>query len=286
MRRIKSMLSNDIKDSHGDIMHLAALKSMKKQLETIIPLSFREHDFRNAPIARVVGASIVSREKHNYLYGEIEFFDIEDINKINTNKDIKNKKIPLHHPHDKEILISYDKSYVDDDLVDDVTALYETISKHADIGYELKKSLEPVSALMIVIATKIANDFLSGFLSKPGSDFWDLLAGIVRKNVKSKGDKLYHFCFNIHNELEVMIIFSNPTPDEIFNALNKEKAYLERFVREYKESNANVRKITFEYVNGGFTHQYSVYEDGTPFDIKNIDEYIKIIEYVANQKKP
>ncbi|WP_129934105.1 hypothetical protein [Serratia proteamaculans] len=285
MRKIKSMLSNDIKDSHGDIMHLAALKSMKKQLETKIPLSFREHDFRNAPIARVVGASIESNGKHNFLYGEIEFFDIEDINKTNINKATRNKKIPLHNTHDKEIIISYDKSYVDNNLVSDVEALNETIRKHSNVSYELKKSIEPVSALMI-IATAVASNFMSGFLSKPGSDFWDLLSRIIKKNTKSKGDKLYHFCFNIQDELEVMIIFSNPMPDEIFNALNNERIYLEGFVREYKESNKNVRKITFEYLDGGFTHQYSVYEDGTPFDINNIDKYAEIIKYFAQQTNP
>lgn len=75
-------------------------------------------------------------------------------------------------------------------------------------------------------------------------------------------------------------------PDEIFNALNNERIYLEGFVREYKESNKNVRKITFEYLDGGFTHQYSVYEDGTPFDINNIDKYAEIIKYFAQQTNP
>lgn len=282
MRKITSMLSNDIKDAHGDIMHLNALKDMKKQLITEIPLSHKEHDFRNAPIARVVNAFIHSKGKNNFLYGEIEYFDIGDINKTNLNKNVQGKKVPIHHTKGKDILITYDKSYVDDELVDDVKALHDSFIEHSELGYELKKSVEPVSALMIVVSC-LAGNFISGFLSKPGSDFWDLLANLVKKNTKSKGDKLYHFCFNIEDNLEVMIIFSNPTQDEIFDVLNKEKTHLETFVREYKESNQNVRKLTFEYVNGGFTHQYSVYEDGTPFDINNIDEYIKIIEYIAKQ---
>ncbi|HAT1645681.1 TPA: hypothetical protein I8Y12_001554 [Raoultella planticola] len=282
MRKITAMMSNDIKDAHGDVMHIGILRNMKEQTNNKIIPSYREHDFRNPPIARVVNSFILSKNKNNYLYGEIEFFEINDINKLNPSKDVKNKTIPLHISNGKEVLVSYDKSYIDDDLVDDVEELQSTISEFSNVGCELKKSLEPVSALMI-IAMCVGSNFLSGFLSKPGSDFWDLLVSLIKKNKKSKGDKIYHFCFNIDNKLEVMIIFSNPTPEDIFNALNREKKILESFVLEYIKDNPNTVRITFEYCDGAFIHQYSVYKDGTPFDIHDINNYIKIIEAVANR---
>lgn len=276
------MMSNDIKDAHGDIMHIGILRNMKEQTNNKIIPSYREHDFRNPPIARVVNSFILSKNKNNYLYGEIEFFEINDINKLNPSKNVKNKTIPLHISNGKEVLVSYDKSYIDDGLVDDVEELQSTISEFSNIGCELKKLLEPVSALMIT-AMCVGSNFLSGFLSKPGSDFWDLLVSLIRKNRKSKGDKIYHFCFNIENKFEVMIIFSNPTPEDIFNVLNKEKKVLESFVLEYIKDNPNTVRITFEYCDGAFIHQYSVYKDGTPFDIHDINNYIKIIEAVANR---
>lgn len=186
MIRTTTMLSNDQVDKHNEKMSLSALKSARDQTNANIISSYKEHDYRFPPIGRFINANIKNENGINVLYGEIELFETKDMNKKNP---IENKKLRIHDH--KESSITYDKSYELNQLIKDVEKLQQTISNKKPL-FEIKKSLEPVSTLTIIIGTILTKSFLEGFFNKAGSDFLDALKNIIVKHSrKNKLEKIY-----------------------------------------------------------------------------------------------
>lgn len=272
---------NDQVDRHNEQMSLQVLESARDQTNANIISSHKEHDFRFPPIARVNHAYIKNEYGINSLYGEIEFFEPQDINKQNI---IPDKTLKLHDF--KKSTITYDRTYELNNLVNEINNLQKTISEEKPL-FELKKAFEPISTLIVVVGTIATKSFIEGFFNKAGSDFWDALKDIIVKNSqKDEKEKIYIFntMINRNNyKVEVIINFTNPTTYDLQNVLYEHQNMIDNTIDNYEKNSINVARIVFNSNEDDLYHAYSVFDDGTPFDIKNIDEYEKILEEVLNK---
>lgn len=272
---------NDQIDRHNERMPLSILESAKDQTNENIISSYKEHDYRFPPIARVNKAYIKNENGINSLYGEFEFFEIKDINKQNT---IPNKVLKLHDFKDSSI--SYDRSYEINGLKQDVEDLQKTISNETPI-FEVKKAFEPVNTLIIIIGTIASKSFIEGFFNKAGSDFWDGLKNLITKNASlDVNEKIYIFNTMIERndyKVEVVINFTNPTTYDIQNVLYQHQKMIDSTIDKYEKDSINVSRIIFNSNEDTLEHGYSVFQDGTPFDISDIDAYEKILDEVLNK---
>ncbi|NQY54703.1 MAG: hypothetical protein HRT42_14160 [Campylobacteraceae bacterium] len=281
MKKITKILMNDQIDRHNEQMTLSFLESARNQTNANIISSHKEHDFRFPPIARVNNAYIKNEHGINSLYGEFDFFELNDVNKQNN---ISNKQLKLHDFQDSSI--SYDRSYELNGLVEDVKNLQKIISDEEPL-FEVKKSFEPVSTLIVIVGTIAAKSFIEGFFNKAGSDFWDGLKNIIAKNsAKDETEKIYIFnTMMVRNnyKVEVIINFTNPTTYDIQNVLYEHQEAIDSVINKYEEDSIDVARIIFNSNQDSLHHEYSVFQDGTPFDIRDLDAYEKILDEVLNK---
>ena len=281
MKHLVKLLMNDQLDQHNEKMSLDILQQAKEQTNAKIMSSHNEHDFRFPPIARVSKAYIKNENGVNSLYGEIEFFEIHDINKENI---IKGKELALYEVESSKVM--YDRSYQINGLVEDIEELQIFLSNEAP-DFELKKSLEPISTLTIMLGTIASKSFIEGFFNKAGSDFWDKLKDIVSKNAKTnEKEKIYIFNTLIKRDnykVDVIINFTNPTTYDIQNILYQHKEKIDYIINQYEENSISVARIVFNSYEESLEHEYSVFQDGTPFDIRDIDSYEKILDETLNK---
>lgn len=279
-------LSNDQVDKHGDRMTLGALRGARDQTHSKVIVSHNEHDFRLPPIGRMERAYIRNVDGVNWLLGDFRLFTIDDINHENR---LKGRELAIHDCKEGTVSVVFDRSYVINDLVQYVEQLQQAFDSSQDITYENKKSVEPISTLTVLIgmgATFAISQFFGGLFSEAGKDTWGLLKEIIKKNqaIKPREEKQYQFIFTFSNEYyktELMLIFTDPEPDDFEKIIKVNQDRIEQKVISYYEQSIRVKRIVYTHANGELNHAYSVYRCGTPFDISNESEYKKLLESKA-----
>ena len=278
MKTTKVLLMNDQIDQHGERMSLSDLKLAKEQTNSKIMSSHLEHDYRSPPIARVKKAYILNDNGTNSLYGEIEYFDIED---IGNEKDIKGRELAIHTIEKQTI--AYDLSYENDELIKLINELQKLISDEP-AQFELKKSLEPVSTLTFVVGVVafIGSGFVGGFLQKAGGDFWDKLKEIINKNKSINNNENIYILNGIvekdYYRVEIIINFTNPEEVGIEEMLKIHSDEIDTKINEYYEQSKRIKRIVFNSIGNKIVHVYSVHRNGIPFDIRDMNAYKKMIK--------
>jgi len=270
-------------------MSVEALIGMKDQTNSKVIVSQCEHDFSMPPIGRMEKAELINHQDVNWLMGEFSLFEFDDIEKEN---ELGDRELAIHYQDIGSVTVAYDRSYELEDLVEDVEDLQRKFDENGKVQFELKKSVEPISTLTILVGVGIfaASGFFNGFLGEAGKDAWAALKSIIqKKKSKSKEEQHYQFIFIFQNEfykVEVMLIFKNPQPDGVENEIRINQKMIEDKVIEYYEREVRAKRIVFLSDGQGLEHIYSVYRCGTPFDIANINEYKELLESRKNKMKP
>ena len=279
-------LSNDQVDKHGDRMTLGDLRDARDQTNSKVMNSHHEHDFRLPPIGRMERAYIRNVNGINWLLGEFRLFTMDDINHENR---LKGRELAVHDRKEGTVSVVYDRSYVINDLVQDVEQLQQAFDSSQGILYENKKSVEPISTLTVLVgmgATFAISQFFGGLFSEAGKETWGLLKKLIKKNqaIKPDEEKQYQFIFTFINEYyktELMLIFTDPDPDDFEKIIKVNQDKIEQKIISYYEQAIRVKRIVYTYANAQLNHAYSVYQCGTPFDISNESEFEKLLESKA-----
>lgn len=281
-------LSNDLVDKHGDRMSIEALQSAEKQTNGKVILSHNEHDFSYPPIGRMDRAQLVNNEGVNILLGEFSLYEESDIDKENL---LGDRELAVHQQEQGRVRVLCDRSYQQQGLLEDVEKLQELFDPQENLQYELKKSVEPISTitLLIGLGSFVGVGFLNGFLGEVGKDAWGALKSLIKKK-KEISDEVNHvqFIFDFRNEfykVEIMVIIKDPS-DNIEVELRQSQALIESKVIQYYESEIRVGRIVFLSDGSDLKHIYSVYKCGTPFDISNKSEYLSILQEKKKQIMP
>jgi hypothetical protein len=280
-------LSNDMIDKHGDRMTIEALKSAETQTNSKVIISHNEHDFSYPPIGRMDASKIIHDNGINILLGEFALFEPEDIEKENL---LGDRELAVHQQESGKIRILCDRAYHIDGLMDDVNQLQELFDSSEELQFELKKSLEPISTLTLLIGIGgfVSVGFLNGFLGEAGKDAWASLKALIKKKKQKSSDENHvQFIFDFRNEfykVEIMVIFKNPS-DQLDQELKLNQEKIESKVIQYYESSVRAGRIVFLADESELRHIYSVYKCGTPFDIANKQEYLSLLKE-KNQQMP
>ncbi len=278
-------LSNDLVDKHGDRMSIEALQSVEEQTNRKIIVSHNEHDFSYPPIGRMDQAQLVNHEGVNILLGEFTLYEEDDIGKENL---LGDRELAVHQQEPDRVRVLCDRSYQQQGLLEDVEKLQELFDPQETLQYELKKSVEPISTITLLIGLGgfVAGGFLNGFLGEAGKDAWGTLKSLISKK-KAINNEVNHvqFIFDFRNEfykVEIMVIIKDPSEDIEFE-LRQSQDLIESKVIEYYESAIRAGRIVFISDGNDLKHIYSVYKCGTPFDISNKIEYLSILQEKKKQ---
>lgn len=280
MLKTKVILANNLLDRHGESLDKNTLKDAMEITNKQITSSHLEHDFTKPPIGRVEQAELCENGQFTSLVGHYSLFEKNDINKENP---FKNRILATHFKESGKITILYDRTCIDPDLKEKVENLQKLLDPSNEIEFELKKSLEPISTLTILVGlgTLVSTAFLTGFFEKMGADAWDALRDIIQRKFGENSENHYQFIFTLSNEsnsIEIIIIFKNPKSNEIQTLLNKSKKDIEDQATNYFNNSINVSRIVYLAETSSIKHIYSVHPCGTPFDIADQEEYEKILQ--------
>lgn len=276
-----NLLANDQVDKNGEKMPLSSLEHLMNETNLSIKSSYKGHDYRFPPVGRISHAFIKNEEKVYNLYGKFELFEIIDLHKEN---EISGKKLAINRLAKPTIVC--DKSYELTGLEENVKDLQKLISND-EIQIEIQKSLYQVSTLAIGFGVFKAKSFFEGFFHTISEDFWLKLQEIVRKNSKVYDNAQYIFSTVIENDrfsAEIMINFTNPQDTDLEKILVTNKSTIEAVLNAYYEESINVAKIVFNLIdNETIDHEYSLFEDGTPFNINNLAKFEETLNEMKNE---
>jgi hypothetical protein len=280
MNRISKLVANTQIDKHGESLSAESLDRMNKQFVTEIASSHNEHDYRNPPIGRGVDAHLLkSYDGTSELYATFEFFDLDDIGKPNINSQTLNKTLALNRVENGKIHVAYDRNYENSpELLDKIRELQQFADPSSDVKFELKKSLLTPDTLTIIVGY-VGFKFVDFFLEKMFGGFWNTLEEILKKRNAGRETILtliFSLPFEDHNK-EVLINFTNCRAEEIKLVFEKYKSHIYEVVECNETSEVKIARIVFNCENSSLCHEYSVYQDGSPTGIRDIEKYKKLI---------
>lgn len=276
-----NLLASDQTDKNGEKIALSTLEHLMNETNLIIKSSYTNHDYRFPPVGRISHAFIKNEEETYNLYGKFEFFEMDDLHKENK---IEGKKLAINRL--EKPMIICDKSYELTGLAEEVHDLQKLLCVE-EIEKEVQTSLYHVSTLAIGFGIFKAKSFFDGFILTISDDFWSKLQEIVRKNSKVYDNAQYIFSIVLENDrfaTEVMINFTNPQDTDLEKILISSRHKIEAVLNAYYEESINVAKIVFNVIDSEtLEHEYSLFEDGTPFHINNLERYEEVLNEIKSE---
>ncbi|MCH7575222.1 MAG: hypothetical protein IIA59_08870 [Candidatus Marinimicrobia bacterium] len=265
---IEGILANSKVDRHGEVLTPDSLREMVEQINTqYVPMTI-EHDPRNPPVGRIVGAELVELED-----GAVEVNGISEIFELNDVTELKDdsREIPTRATSDDLLHIMSDHSYQGKSakiLIKEISNLFGSEEME-----EAKKSLEPLSVLSI-LGMFTAGAVATGFLSKLGADGYDLfkkkLKNIFSSDLRVATEQLLLFSIALDKEgtvIVIEIIMTNPDSDEIERFMNAGLKDIDTIFMAHVDISSGIRKIVYEYKDGTLILKFGVRKDGVPLEL-------------------
>ncbi|MHA8055518.1 hypothetical protein VR611_06190 [Aquirufa nivalisilvae] len=256
-------------DRHGERFTLGALKSIVEQSNKyIIPIGI-EHDPRITPKGRVIMAELVELEDGEFaVEGVVEFFDDDFENLTDT----YNREIPVRIYKYGNFKIVTDRNFRDENSKKDIEDL-KSILKNAKTEEEIKKSLEPISILTLgsgFVLGGIANGFLGEIGAEAYRALVEKLKQIYNKPVIEEQEKLFKFDTTItkgKKSVNVQVIISNPTVNDIQVFFDKGIKQLDIILLKYIKGNKHIKVIVFEYKSNSLELKFALSKKGIPIEL-------------------
>jgi hypothetical protein len=265
MKRIESVIATTHVDSQGDQLSVEALRSLVESMSTsLIPIG-SEHDPRRPPLGRIVSGTVRQREDGEYeAVAILEMFENRDEGIVAD----ENREVVLPKYRAKGLHISHDWAHRFPEDQADIAEISK-IFGNAPV-YEVKKAADPISVITIAGAF-VLGGIASGFLKEIGSDGWKLvkprLAALFSRPKKDKGERLLSFCvlMDVNGiSVEIEIIHTNPSPDEVSDFLEKGLAIVESVLPYYLQNAPDIRRLVFEARGSEINVKFAVRKDCRP----------------------
>lgn len=270
MQRISMIVATTRIDRHNEAIAVQALHEMASQIrEDYLPLTF-EHDIRHPPIGRLVSAEVVEIEDGHYaLQATAEVFD-EDDSTDSVAGD--GRRLKIRTGDVDSIAVVFDRTFRDDDGMKLIRELAEISGKNEKPMETGKKSVEPVSILIITVGAFAVGSIAQGFFSKLGSDVYELLKKSLTKYFRKKRsyEQILDFCFLIkHGErnMEVHLLVVSPSEEKLNSLLASEFRLLDKVLMSLPINQLDIVKVVFEYEDEQISLLYAVTADCVPWTI-------------------
>jgi hypothetical protein len=255
-------------DKQNDKMTLDALQDFARLTNQQYTPMGVEHDPRIPPIGRVLSAHTEELEDGEYAVdGIAEIFEKGE--EIEFKDD--GREIPIRE-FGEQLHISPDRGYQEPDdqrLLEEMRSLV-----HGEISPQLKKSVEPIS-LLIIAASFIAGGIASGFLGKIGEDAWDQfktkLIDLMNRKRQENKDRLLAFEFTVREggqPLCLETILANPSESDINKFLQQGLKELDERTPRFFKHRHYLRKVVYEYKDGQLRVIFGLRKDGVPLSVE------------------
>lgn len=271
MRKAEGVIATSHVTSRGDRLSIEALQQLADSVaDRFIPVGI-EHDPRIAPQGRIQSAELRKREDGEYeVAAVLEFFEAEEAGKVTEAPDDSREIVTPRLP--ESLSLSHDWTHRHDEDKDDLRGIADALS--GPLTFESKNAAEPISVLTIAGAF-VLGGIASGFLGQIGSDAWatikaKMLNVLSRKNLR-KGEQLVTFHAVIEREgylLEVELVATNPTDDDLDRMVYQGLATLDRVVPSFIKSSPELRRLVFEIKGGEVELLFGVRKDCRPVTAK------------------
>ncbi len=267
MKYARAVISNTYVDSQGERMTRHALEGLVSHLKQAhVPLGV-EHDPRRPPLGRIADAEIRDLpDGESEVVAVIEVFESGDEPPLIPDDE---RELVLRDWDGGGMSISYDWTFRHDEDQADIAAIAELLGTQPD--YEIKKSADPISVIVIGAGVFAVAAFASGFLNKMGSDSWDFVKGklaeVLNRRADRRGEQLLILSAGVRYAgatVEVQLILTNPTREDLDRALETGLATIESWLPGYLESEPAIRLIVFQWEDGRPELSYAVRRDCVP----------------------
>jgi hypothetical protein len=270
MKKIQKIIATSHVDLHGDMIHPKALKDAVRQIkEKYLPYNI-EHDIRRPPIGRIVSAKVTKLQDGQYaLVATAELFEKSDSLESLTGD---GRKIPIRDRDIQTIDFYYDSTFLDKKGKELLRGLSQISGKIEGSREIVKKALEPVSTFLICMGVFIVGSIAKGFLSKLGSDAYEMLKNRLikyfrnRKNISS--EQILDFCFSVkqnNKNFEVHVLVINPSEQKLDDLFASRFNEIDNLLDSLPLSESDVARIVLEYENQTLLVRYALKSDSVPF---------------------
>ena len=259
MKKTEAILVTAGKDKQGDIITPESLESMVKNFENkFIPIGI-EHDPRVPPFGRFYSVELVKLDDGTpAVKGIGEVFEEGDLIEI---KD-ESKEISIYIYKEANLDIIYDYNFRNSEDQKIINEIAKSLNGNA--REEFKKSLDPISLITIGGAFTLGA-IATGFFTKMGADAWDKLKTLMSK--KRKGEKLLRFELSTKQYDEIInvsIILSNPSMEDMDNFLNSGLHQLDKILPDFFKPEIGIKKIVCEFSKQEIKILFGVRKDAVP----------------------
>jgi hypothetical protein len=238
---------------------------VRQSNEKVIPLG-SEHDPRIAPIGRIIKTELIELEDGEFAVdGIAEIFE----GGLSELEDLGSREIPVRNYESGKFKIIVDRNFRDEICQKEIQELRE-ILLNAEKEEEIKKALEPISVLTIGGAFILAG-IANGFLRSLGADAYNALKEKIKqifsKETQKDQEKLFTFDTTITSgdkSVNVQVILSNPTVDEIQRFFDDGIVELDQVLPRHFENEYGFARIVFEYVENRLELKFAVLKNGIP----------------------
>jgi hypothetical protein len=270
MRELTGTLLTTHVDLDGEKFAVEGLESFVATInDNYLPFTI-EHDIRNAPIGRVAAATIVRLEDGEFaVKGRLEVFEEGD---TLSSLDGSGRKLRTACGNIPTFAVEYDRSYETPEGRELLAALGE-LSPEAEFGVQVKKSLGPISTLVITAGAFLGLKIASQFCSKLGEDLYTGLKNTLKAHFGSRpgsGERLLDFQFTTINKgesVEIHVLLTNPTPQSIEALFSVGLRELDSYLSRCEELNS-VARFVFEYKDGQLECLYALRIDCVPLKLR------------------
>jgi hypothetical protein len=267
MRTLTATMATTRVDLDNERMALEGLESFAATInKNYLPFTV-EHDIRKAPIGRVASAAVVPLEDGEFAFkGTLEVFEERDT--IATIRG-DGRRILIEHSDTPTFTVGYDRSYESPEGRELLAALKE-LSPESGSTAQVKKSVDYVSVLTVIIAA--SGLIAKGALERLGQDGSEKLKKVLadyfasRKQSKERVLDFQFTTFWQGQTVEVHIVLTNPTPDEL------EMLFVSGFIDadEFlaKCQGEDLARFVFENKNGRLRCLYILRGDCVPLQVR------------------
>ena len=271
MRRVQGIATTTHVDLHGEAMTLSALEDFVRQVrEGYIPVGV-EHDIRNPPIGRIVSGEVVRLPdgEHGLLVTE-ELYESTD---TASGLAGDGRRMVTSCREIQGLAVMYDRTFDSEagrTLLANLASL--TDGQEPPRPY-LKKALEPSPTLLISAGMFLLGAVASGFLSRVGADAYDSLKAALRRYLSTEkpSERIFDFCIYVrapNSEMEVHILLTNPSPDELAAALDGSLASMDELLAQLPVDEVDIARVVYQAGTDGPHLLYTVRGDAVPGQLR------------------
>lgn len=270
MRKLEGTMLTTHVDLDGERLAPEGLESFVASInDNYLPLTI-EHDIRNAPVGRIASAAVVPLEDGEFaVKGSFEVFEPGD-----TLSSLRGdgRRIRIACDDIPTFDVGYDRSYETPEGRELLAALSRLSSESRAIP-EVKKSVEPISTLVIATAIVVGTGIASGFLKKLGEDLYVGLKNVLKAHFatrKEQRERLLVFQFTTTKgaePVEIQVLLTNPTPEEIETLFSAAFGDLDSYLSRC-EGLDSVARYVFEYKDGRLDSLYVLRADCVPLKLR------------------